>query len=69
MTSDKEIRVTPSGHNERTCLPDSVNALLPLEKKELVHSAMVADTLSNRGLSLEGVSGNCLRRGGWRITY
>ena len=33
--------MTKIGHNERTSLPEAMVALLPTERKELVHTAMV----------------------------
>ena len=67
---DTKTPIPQSSYNKRTCLLNAVTALFPLEKKELVHSAMVTDmpaegdmsifhianALSNHGLSLEQVS-------------
>ena len=68
----------PSGSNTRTCLLDSVTALLPAETKEQVHATMVtampaegdtsvadlANALSVHGLSLVPVSGEYRKKGG-----
>ena len=68
----------PSGPNTRTCLLDSVTALLPVETKEQVHATMVtampaegdtsvadlANALSVHGLSLVPVSGEYRKKGG-----
>ena len=67
-----------SGPNTRTCLLDSVTALLPAETKEQVHAAMVtampaegdtsvadlANALAAHGLSLVPVSGEYIKKGG-----
>ena len=67
-----------SGPNTRTCLLDSVTALLPDETKEQVHATMVtampaegdtsvadlANALSVHGLSLVPVSGEYIKKGG-----
>jgi len=67
-----------SGPNTRTCLLDSVTALLPDETKEQVHATMVtampaegdtsvadlANALSVHGLSLVPVSGEYRKKGG-----
>ena len=39
----RTAQITKIGHNERTCLPDARAALLPTERKELVHKAMNSD--------------------------
>ena len=68
--------VTQSVHNKRTCLPNTVTALLPSEEKEIVHPAMVTDMpvegdtsifhiankLSDPGHSFERVSGKYNRK-------
>ena len=68
--------VTQSVHNKRTCLPNTVTALLPSEEKEIVHPAMVTDMpvegdtsifhianiLSDHGHSFERVSGKYNRK-------
>ena len=68
----------PSGPNTRTCLLDSVTALLPAETKEQVHATMVtampaegdtsvvdlANALAAHGLSLVPVSGEYIKKGG-----
>jgi hypothetical protein len=67
-----------SGPNPRTCLLDSVTALLPAETKAQVHAAMVtamptegdtsvadlANALAAHGLSLVPVSGEYIKKGG-----
>jgi hypothetical protein len=68
----------PSGPNTRTCLLDSVTALLPAETKEQVHATMVtampaegetsvadlANALTAHGLPLVPVSGEYIKKGG-----
>ena len=77
-----KTQIAQSHHNKRTCLLDEMSALLPLEEKEMVYSAMVIDipaegdtsmfhianALSNPGLTLEEVSGKYNRKGGRLIT-
>ena len=74
-----KAQMTKIGHNERTCLPDAVAALLPTKRKELIHAAMVecisaeGDTkvcqlyapLDKHGLSLERVSRKYNRKGSY----